>query len=289
VADNITKQLMSGGKITRGYLGATIQPVTPEIAESVGIPGKKGALVAELVPGGPAEKSGVMAGDVVTAVNGKPVNNASELTRAVASSRSGDTLNLSVVRGGKAITVVVKSGVRPSEADLAKQPWFAATGTVAGEARWVASFAQTPRVEFQLAAHAVAGTNWAAAALEAAGDFSWPRVTVSHATLAGTAGEKLTGHGGWDFRAKDVVDAAVEGQFRRATLARWLPAEVDFEALSVKAEATGPVTQLKHSGSVRAESLHVAGVKPLPEFAWSKTRADAFEACEQAFVLRYLT
>jgi serine protease Do len=121
VADNITKQLMSGGKITRGYLGATIQPVTPEIAESVGIPGKKGALVAELVPGGPAEKSGVMAGDVVTAVNGKPVNNASELTRAVASSRSGDTLNLSVVRGGKAITVVVKSGVRPSEADLAKQ------------------------------------------------------------------------------------------------------------------------------------------------------------------------
>ena len=149
------------------------------------------------------------------------------------------------------------------ETDLAKQPWFAATGTVTGEARWVASFAQTPRVEFQLAAHDVAGTIWAAAALEAAGDFSWPRVTVSHATLAGTAGEKLTGHGGWDFRAKEVVDAAVEGQFRRATLARWLPAEVDFEALSVKAEATGPVTQLKHSGSVRAESLHVAGVKPL--------------------------
>ena len=73
VADNIAKQLISGGKITRGYLGASIQAVTPEIAESVGIPGKKGALVAELVPGGPAQKAGVQAGDVVLEVNGHTV------------------------------------------------------------------------------------------------------------------------------------------------------------------------------------------------------------------------
>ena len=121
VADNITKQLISGGKITRGYLGATIQPVTPEIAESVGIPGQKGALVAELVPGGPAEKAGVMAGDVVLSVNGHPVKNASELTREVASSHSGDILSLAIVRAGQQKTIQVKSGVRPSEADLAKQ------------------------------------------------------------------------------------------------------------------------------------------------------------------------
>jgi serine protease Do len=120
VADTITKQLMSGGKITRGYLGATIQPVTPDIAESVGMPGKKGALVAELVPGGPAEKAGVQPGDVVLSVNGHPVKNASELTREVASSRSGDTLNLNIMRAGQQKTVAVKSGVRPSEADLAR-------------------------------------------------------------------------------------------------------------------------------------------------------------------------
>jgi serine protease Do len=120
VADGITKQLMSGGKITRGYLGATIQPVTPEIADSVGMPGKKGALVAELVPGGPAEKAGVLPGDVVLAVNGHSVKNASELTREVASSRSGDMLNLSIMRAGQARTIQVKSGVRPSEADLAR-------------------------------------------------------------------------------------------------------------------------------------------------------------------------
>ena len=121
VADTITKQLIAGGKITRGYLGATIQPVTPEIADSVGMPGKKGALVAELVPGGPAEKAGVLPGDVVLSVNGHSVKNASELTREVASSHSGDTLALVIMRAGQQKTIDVKSGVRPSEADLARQ------------------------------------------------------------------------------------------------------------------------------------------------------------------------
>jgi serine protease Do len=119
VADSITKQLISGGRITRGYLGATIQPVTPDIADSVGIPGKKGALVAELVPGGPAEKAGVMPGDVVLSVNGHPVKDSTDLTRQVAASHTGDTLSLVVMRAGQQKTINVKSGVRPSEADLA--------------------------------------------------------------------------------------------------------------------------------------------------------------------------
>jgi len=121
VADNIAKQLIAGGKITRGYLGASIQAVTPEIAESVGIPGKKGALVAELVPGGPAQKAGVQAGDVVLEVNGHTVKDSTDLTRQVAASHTGDMLNLTILRGGKQITISVKSGVRPSEEDLAKQ------------------------------------------------------------------------------------------------------------------------------------------------------------------------
>ena len=121
VADNIAKQLISGGHITRGYLGATIQAVTPEIAESVGIPGKKGALVAELVPGGPAQKAGVLPGDVVLEVNGHSVKDSTDLTRQVAGSHTGDMLNLKILRDGKNISISVKSGVRPSEEELAKQ------------------------------------------------------------------------------------------------------------------------------------------------------------------------
>ncbi len=121
IADTITKQLISGGKITRGYLGATIQPVTQEIADSLGLTDKKGALVAELVPGGPAEKAGVMAGDVVLKVNGHTVKDSTDLTRQVAASHTGDMLDLSILRAGQPKTIMVKSGVRPSEADLARQ------------------------------------------------------------------------------------------------------------------------------------------------------------------------
>lgn len=120
LAYTITKQLMAGSKITRGYLGATIQDISPEIAESLGKPDMKGALVDELVPGGPAAKAGVQAGDVVLSINGVSVHSATELTRQVASSHTGDTMRLAILRGGESLTVDVRSGLRPSEEELAK-------------------------------------------------------------------------------------------------------------------------------------------------------------------------
>jgi serine protease Do len=119
VADLISKQLIAGGKITRGYLGATIQDVTPEIADSMGMAGKKGALVADLAPGGPAQKSGVLPGDVVVDLNGHAVGGATELTRLVAGQHPGDTLHLSVLRAGKPRTIDVTSGTRPPPSELA--------------------------------------------------------------------------------------------------------------------------------------------------------------------------
>jgi serine protease Do len=120
VVDQITKQLIAGGKITRGYLGATIQNVTPELADSMGISGRKGALVADLVPGGPAQKAGVLPGDVITQLNGHDVGSSTELTRLVAQSHSGDTLHVSILRDGKMRDIDVRSGLRPSEAQLAR-------------------------------------------------------------------------------------------------------------------------------------------------------------------------
>jgi serine protease Do len=119
LADTITKQLIASGHITRGYLGAEIQNVTPEVAESLGMGDRKGALVADLAPGGPAEKAGVQSGDVVVSLNGHPVTSASDLTRQVAQSKSGDTLALAILRDGKPVTVDVRSGTRPSEEQLA--------------------------------------------------------------------------------------------------------------------------------------------------------------------------
>ena len=120
IAQSVTKQLMEGHKITRGYIGATIQDLSEEMASSWGLNGRKGAVVAGLVPGGPAAKGGVQPGDVVVAVNGHDVANASELTREVAKVHAGDTIKLDLYRNGKPKTVDILAGLRPSEEQLAK-------------------------------------------------------------------------------------------------------------------------------------------------------------------------
>jgi serine protease Do len=119
VAQNVTRQLIEHGQIVRGYMGASIENVTPQIAESLGMGSRKGALVADLTPGGPADKAGVKSGDVVVGLDGEAVNSATELTRLVAQSHEGQVLNLSVLRDGKAMTIAIRSGVRPPEEQLA--------------------------------------------------------------------------------------------------------------------------------------------------------------------------
>ena len=119
VAAQVTKQLISGGKVVRGYIGASIQDVTPEIADSLGLAQQNGALVAELTPGGPSQRAGLQPGDVVRSINGHKVESASDLTRQVGLAAAGDTLKLDVLRNGHAEEIDVHSGVRPSDAQLA--------------------------------------------------------------------------------------------------------------------------------------------------------------------------
>jgi serine protease Do len=119
VADSVTKQLISGGKIQRGYIGATIQNFTPDMAEAQGLGGQKGAIVNDLVPGGPSARAGLQPGDVVVSVNGVGIKTMTELTREVAKAKPGDTLRLDAIREGKHHIIEVHSGVRPSEQELA--------------------------------------------------------------------------------------------------------------------------------------------------------------------------
>jgi len=123
VAARISRELISGGKVTRGYIGATVQDVTPEISESLGLNGRKGALIADLTPNGPSEAAGLKAGDVVLAMDGHEVTSASDLTRQVATARAGEVIHLEVRRDGKVQDIDVKSGTRPSEAILAKNEY----------------------------------------------------------------------------------------------------------------------------------------------------------------------
>jgi serine protease Do len=119
VAEQVTRQLISGGKIQRGYIGATIQNFTTEMAEAQGMGEQKGAIVSDLVPNGPSARAGLVPGDVVVSINGQTIKSSSELTRQVAKAKPGDVLKLDVVRDGKRRAVEVHSGVRPSEAELA--------------------------------------------------------------------------------------------------------------------------------------------------------------------------
>jgi len=119
VADQVTKQLISGRRIERGYIGATIQNFTNEMAEAAGLGEMKGAIVADLTPGGPSQRAGLQVGDIVTGVNGAAIKSSIDLTRQVARARAGDVLHVDILRDGHRRTIDIRSGLRPSERELA--------------------------------------------------------------------------------------------------------------------------------------------------------------------------
>jgi serine protease Do len=98
--DSVIGALEHGGIVPRGYLGVNIQPVTPEMAESLGMKTDKGAIVAEAMPGTPAADAGIKAGDVITKLNGQVIVDASDLTRRVGSFKPSDKVELTYLRNG---------------------------------------------------------------------------------------------------------------------------------------------------------------------------------------------
>ena len=111
----VVAQLKSSGHVTRGWLGVQIQPVTASIADSLGLKKAEGALVAEPQDGSPAAKAGILAGDVITAVNGTPVKDARELARTIGTIAPNATVKLDIIRGGQAKTVSLTLGQMPDQ------------------------------------------------------------------------------------------------------------------------------------------------------------------------------
>ena len=112
----VVDQLKKSGRVARGYLGVQVQAVTPEVASAMGLKeGSKGALVASVVPDGPAARGGFQQGDVITAINGQVVEDQRDLTRKVALVAQGQPATFAVNREGKALELKVTVGLRPDE------------------------------------------------------------------------------------------------------------------------------------------------------------------------------
>ncbi len=122
-AQNVVSELIETGQVRRGFVGLSLQDLTPELARAMGAEGEEGAIVASVVPGGPAEAAGVMTGDIVQSIAGEPVTGSRELSRLVAAKQPGEEVPLVVSRAGEDVELSVEIGMRDA-------PEAAATGAV---------------------------------------------------------------------------------------------------------------------------------------------------------------
>ena len=107
--------LKDKGVVTRGWLGVQIQPITRELADSMGLKVSSGALVSEVTPNSPALKAGIKVGDTITKLNGEPVKNPNDLARHVARLSPGQPARLTVLRDGKEEVMEATITAMPSE------------------------------------------------------------------------------------------------------------------------------------------------------------------------------
>jgi len=110
MARQVMDQLVTHGEIQRGRIGVQIQDMTPEFAEALGTTYQRGALVAQVLPGTPAEAAGIQRGDIVVEMNGEPVTGSADLRNKVGMLRVGDAVRLSVVRDGDTMTIDLAVG-----------------------------------------------------------------------------------------------------------------------------------------------------------------------------------
>jgi serine protease Do len=122
---NLAKDLLpqlKKGKVIRGWLGVVIQEVTPELAESFGLPEPIGALISDIEPGSPAEEAGLEKGDIILKFNGKKISKMKELPTLVAKTPVGERATITIFRDGYTEDVVVKIGKMPDEEMISGVP-----------------------------------------------------------------------------------------------------------------------------------------------------------------------
>lgn len=129
VVKQILPQLKEKGRVVRGFLGVQPQAITADMVDQLGLKSTRGALLADVVKDGPADRAGLRPGDVVVALNGKPVSDNNQLTRDVGVVPPGQTIKVDVLRDGKQRSLEVKLAARPDEKDQGGR----STGSGGGE------------------------------------------------------------------------------------------------------------------------------------------------------------
>jgi serine protease Do len=155
IAQGVIQQLIDHGEVRRGWLGVRIQTVTEEIADALGLKDAEGALVAGVIPGGPAEKAKIKDGDVITEFDGKKVTQMRRLPRLVADTQVGRTVPLKVWRDGRELTFKVEVGVLEESEEKAAVATTGSPSPVEGDAvaalgLSVAGIDQRARERFEL-------------------------------------------------------------------------------------------------------------------------------------------
>lgn len=147
---DVVASLEAHGHVARGWLGVRIQPMTPDIAASLGISDPKGALVAGIVPDSPAAHAGIRQGDVITSVNGREVSDSQDLTRKVASLPAGKPASFAILRDGQHktldVTIAVRKDAQVALNQTQSETPSSADGALTGKAMGLGLTSLTPEI-----------------------------------------------------------------------------------------------------------------------------------------------
>jgi serine protease Do len=132
MARQVMDQILKHGKVVRGYLGAWIQAVTPQIARSFNLPKTEGVLLSDIAPNGPAAKAGLAKGDIVLQMNGQPVNEPTDFQLKISLTPPGNDVTLKIFRNGSERNVTVKLGELPPKGEQAQGQEGGSNSTLQG-------------------------------------------------------------------------------------------------------------------------------------------------------------
>jgi len=147
LAESIANQLIKKGKITRGWLGVSIQELTPEIAKGLNLKNTKGIIITKVLSNSPAAKSGLLNGDIITKFDGEIIDNMGKFRFKVAETEPGKKIKTVVIRDGKEKTITVRMVEMPSDEEIARKEEKAQTGWLGLTVTGTESKSKEPGVE----------------------------------------------------------------------------------------------------------------------------------------------